>query len=413
MAHRRNIGINGASPHRRKKHRKSGKRTSNPKIEPMFEYITSDITQGMLYMFAGRTDDVCTLDLREGSEVYKMFGPKVTIELIYTQEERKKLENDSTSLNNTPNVKARGLCFLFGKGKEYSDYLINEGIPVKDITAAFVIHYTPPNNLFTSGEKRSVDVLEVPFDASANGDDIYWLYEFLCRQKRDGIGLMPEYEDEYLACKYILDKEKLTEEENKQIYNEFGRVGNPNIAYHILFWKKAAGMLNEKESRIYNKLKEKRNLERVRILDQELKRIGIPFNKFCKNYPEQAHFVYEKLQTFNDRSFNTKGRFPLYMDFKSFLHIYLRHVDIVNMGNQLAQKDKFQLYEKDVLIMIDHVMRALNDEYQQYREANPEKQFVRKGEKAYYCRGDYYEVYVDKDGRIETLYKASRKGESG
>ena len=103
----------------------------------------------------------------------------------------------------------------------------------------------------------------------------------------------------------------------------------------------------------------------------------------------------------------------MYMDFKSFLHIYLRHVDIVNIGNQLAQKDKFQLYEKDVLIMIDHVMRALNDEYQKFREDNPEKKFVRKGEMAYYCRGDYYEVYVDKDGRIETLYKASRKGKNG
>lgn len=360
-------------------------------------------SQEQLYNYGGRYDSVFTLTFRDESESSHIFGPMITVCFEYSMEERKALEKDSSALNDNTYVKAELLCKLLGRCKK-EKILIN----TSDIIAMTVLPSMEDNNTYVSREKRSLNVIEIPFESEGGGDDIYLSYGLLCHLKQDGIGLMPEYEYEFLACKYLLDKDKLTEEEKKQIYNEYGRVGNPNIAYRILFWRKAAGQLNEKESRIYNILKEKRDLERVRILDQELKRIGIPFNKFCKDYPEQAHFIYEKLQTFNDRSFNTTGRFPLYMDFKSFLHIYLRHVDILNMGSQLAQKDKFQLYEKDVLMMIDHVMRALNDEYQIYREANPDKKFVRKGDMAYYCRGDYYEVYVDNDGRLETIYKASR-----
>ena len=168
--------------------------------------------------------------------------------------------------------------------------------------------------------------------------------------------------------------------------------------------------MSEKESRIFNTLKQKRNLERVDILDKELKKIGIPFKKFCKDYPEQAKFIYMKLQTFNDRSFNTTGKYPLYMDFRSFVHIYLRHVDMLSMGSQMAQKDKFQLYEKDVVYMIEHVMHELNDDYQKFREENPDKKYKRIGDHAIYCQGDYYELFVGTDGRLESFYNASRDG---
>lgn len=401
MAHRKRIRRLGVTPKRKKKHKKKHRKM-------LFEVVDKDITQGRLYLLAGRTDDVCTLDLREGAEIYEIFGPKVTVEFVYIQKERRMLEEDSTSLDMIPNIKAKGLVFLFGKGKDKKDLLQRDGIPVKDIVAAFTIHYTAENNTFPNSQKRSLDVLEIPFESYGNGDDIGWWYGFLCRQKEDGVGLMPEYENEYLACKYIIEKDNLTAEEKNVIYNEYGRVGNPDVAYHILFWRKAAGVISDKESRIFNVLKQKRNLKRVDILDKELMKIGIPFRKFCKDYPEQAKFVYTKLQTFNDRSFNTTGKYPLYMDFRSYVHIYLRHVDIMNMGSQMAQKDKFQLQEKDVLLMIDHVMHELNNDYQAYREANPLGKFVRRGEQAYYCRGDYYELFVDKDGRLESFYKASR-----
>ncbi len=55
-------------------------------------------------------------------------------------------------------------------------------------------------------------------------------------------------------------------------------------------------------------------------------------------------------------------------------------------------------------------MHELNDDYQQFRDDNPDKKYRRTGNNAFYCLGDYYEVFVDKDGRLESFYKASRDG---
>ena len=374
----------------------------------MFEYITENITQGRLYEFAGRTDDVCTLDLREGSEVFDLFGPKVTVEFVYTQEERRILEAELTSLDNVPNVKAKGLVFLFGKGKDKADYLLSTGIPIKDIVSAFVLHYTPDNNTFGNNEKRSLKITEVPFKAYGGGRDIGWMYGFMCRKKKDGIGFMPDDEDRYTAYRFILDRDKMSEEERYKVFDKDGHIAMTNVGYHYLKWGEEAGFLGEKDKEILGELKRRRTHERLGILKEELKKAGISFNLFRGNYKEQAMFFLKRIFTFHDKSFNILGKHPLYMDYRSFVHIYMRHVDDFNMGEQLAQKDKFQLYEKDVMYMIDHVMHELEKDYQQFRDANPDKKYKRTGDKAFYCLGDYYEVFVDKDGRLESFYKASR-----
>lgn len=374
----------------------------------MFEYLTDSITQGSLYASAGRRDDVCTLDLREGSEVYELFGPKVTVELVYTQEERRKLNTDLTSLDNNPNVKAKGLVFLFNKGKDKADYLLNIGIPIKDIVAAFILHYTSDNNTFGNNEKRSLKITEVPFKAYGGGRDIGWVYGFMCRRKKDGIGFMPDDEDRYTAYRFILDRDTMSEEERQKVFDKDGHIVMSNVGYHYLKWGEEAGLLGNKDKELLRELKRRKIHERFEVLKDELKKAGISFNLFRGNYKEQAMFFLKKLFTFYDRSFNVLGKHPLYMDYRSFVHIYMRHVEDVNMGAQLAKKDKFQLYEEDVMYMINHIMHELEKDYQQFRDSYPDKKYRRTGSKAFYCIGDYYEVFVDKDGRLESFYKASR-----
>ena len=173
-------------------------------------------------------------------------------------------------------------------------------------------------------------------------------------------------------------------------------------------WGENAGLLEEKDKELLRELKQRKVQERFGILKDELKKAGISFNLFGGKYKEQALFFLQKLFSFRDKSFNIQGKHPLYMDYRSFVHIYIRHVDDVNMGEQLARKDKFQLYEKDVMYVIDDVMHELNDDYQKFKDENPNLKFFRTGDKAFYRNGDYYEVYVDKDGRLESFYKASR-----
>lgn len=377
----------------------------------MFEYMTDNITQGSLYKLAGRTDDVCTLDLREGSDIFQIFGPKVTVVLIYTQRERKMLENDFNSLDDVPNVKAEWLNSLFNKGKDKALILQTEGIPVKDIVGVFVLHYTPNNNTYTNTEvKRSLNIMEIPFEPYGGGRDIGWMYESLKRQKKAGVGFMPEDDALYTAYRFIVDRDDMSEDEKRKVIDKDGHIVMSNVGYYYLSWGEEAGLLKEGEKELLAELKNEKVRERNAILEEELEKVGIHYSYFRKNYKEQAVFLLQRLLSFRDRAFNLSGKHPLYMDFRSFLHIYLRHVDMVNMGDQLALKDKFQLYEKDVMYMIDHVMHNINNDYQLFRDKNPERTYKRYGDMAYYCRGDYYEIYVDKTGRLESFYKASRDG---
>ena len=179
------------------------------------------------------------------------------------------------------------------------------------------------------------------------------------------------------------------------------------MAYHYLLWKNEAGLIKENEKELLNKLKLNQKYERVGLVDKILKDLGSDVKTFAKDYPESAGLIFDKIMNFHDRSFNTTGKYPLYMNFESLLHIYFRHTNELSISAQYANRDKFQLDEKDIMTVIDIVMHQLNDEYQAFKEKHPDGRFFRAGKMAYYYNGDYYHVDVNEDGSISTFYKAS------
>ena len=90
------------------------------------------------------------------------------------------------------------------------------------------------------------------------------------------------------------------------------------------------------------------------------------------------------------------------------MHIYLRHVEELTIAGYYSERTKFQLDEKDVEITIKHVMTALNEEYQVFRDKYPDKQFRKYEDDAYYCNGDYYALRVEPDGRLIQFYKIGK-----
>lgn len=101
-------------------------------------------------------------------------------------------------------------------------------------------------------------------------------------------------------------------------------------------------------------------------------------------YPDKAALIVDKVLRFRQYRYNAVGRHLLYLDLDGFLHIYLRHVEELSTSGLYPERSKFQLAEKDVEIAISHVMDALNDEYQIFREDNPDRQFRKYSDQAYY-----------------------------
>lgn len=363
-------------------------------------------TQDQLYAYGGRDDSVFTLTLKVDSPSYSLFGELLTVCLVYSLKERQLLEEDICALNTNPCVKAKP---LLPEQETYASTLLTDGIAVCDIVEVLVFSNKTEANTFHSNEKREIKVLEVPFEANGKGDDIRWIYGFLKKLKLEGVGLMPEDEAQYLAYKLILEYEALTEEEKNKIFDTEGKICNNSVSKYYLLWRHDDGVLNDIQKEQLKQLQENQFLNRLALADQALKNIGLNLKKFARDFPPQAAFLLEKILFFKDINFNTDGKYPLYLNFNSFLHIYLRHTEELNICVQFADRDKFQLEEKDIMTVIGHVMRAMNNEYQEYKQKNPNGRFYRRGKMAYYYNGDYYNVDVNPDGSISTFYKGSGK----
>ena len=209
---------------------------------------------------------------------------------------------------------------------------------------------------------------------------------------------------EYLAYKLILAPDSLSEEEKKQIYNEQGRVSNKDVAWSFLNWKKKANKLTEADKQLLSKLSVNKISERLEKLDDVLKGIG-GLITFTKKYPEKSKLITDKVLKFKEIRYNITGRHLLYLDLDGFLHIYLRHVRELTIEGFFAERTKFQLDEEDVLSVMYQVLTNINEEYQLFKEENPNRKYKRYNEQAIYFHGDYYRVEVGVYGRIETFFK--------
>lgn len=359
-------------------------------------------TQEDIYTLCGRDDAVATITLNPESEGYSTLGEDITVCFAYTPKERKALEEDSSSMNGVPRVKAKALLPDYDAAK--AELLLNTGVNPNDIIQMLVYHGTKLQNTFYSQEKRSPNVLEIPFEAEGGGRDIGWMYGALVRFREKGIAITPDEYSEYLAYKLVLDKDGMTEEERNQVFDKEGLINNNDVAWEFLNWKKEAGKLTDKDRHNLAHLKIVRVKERLGKLDELLKGVG-GLKRFSEKYPDKAELIVKKVLGYRQHRYNAVGRHLLYLDLEGFIHIYLRHVEELSISGLYPERTKFQLGEKDVEIAIDHVMHALNDEYQIFRENNPDRQFRKYSDQAYYYNGDYYELRVEPNGRLIQFFK--------
>lgn len=358
-------------------------------------------TQEEIYTYAGAMDCVATLTLSQESA--RVYGETLTVTFVYYQKERMALEKDKTALNDISNVKAKEL--LGELDSSLHAQLLKDGVPTKDIVEMIVGPETEEQNTYASSHLRKPKVLEIPIESKGNGDDIRVMYGALCHFISDEIELTPEEHNEYLAYKIVLDPERLTENEKAEIFDENGAIVNQEVAYFWLLWKKNAGKLTEKNEKDLMQLSRNRIANRFELADKELKSMGLSLDKLVQNYPEKANLLFLRIIYFHEHRYNIVGKHLLYMSFKSFLHIYLRHVKELTVENQFGERSKFQLAEKDLNATMNIVLDALNDEYQKYKDEHPNNRFFRKGSKAYYYNGDYYDVDILPDGQIGSFYK--------
>ena len=359
-------------------------------------------TQSDFYKMCGQTDSVANIIFRPGSESEELYGSEITVRIVYTRFQREQLEKDADSLNHYPYVKVEYL--LFDINEEIRSQLLTKGFKANDAVSLIVSENNQKENFFTSGNDRTLNKVEIPFEGEGGGKDIQWIYGFLKKIRNEGVALTDDEMSEFLACKLILDYTSLTQEEKEQIFDEQGRISNNDVAWSFLKWKSEANKLTDTDKQLLSKLSVIRISERLGKLEEVLKSIG-GLIIFSMKYPEICILLIGKVLQFRELRFNITGKHLFCLDLDGFLHVYLRHVRELTIEGLYSERTKFQLEENDVLFVMKQVLCSINDDYQLFREMNPNRKYRRYSDEAIYFNGDYYRVEVGTDGHVDTFFK--------
>jgi hypothetical protein len=363
-----------------------------------------------IYCLVGKDDKTASLSLNQSSEAFNEYGSFITVVFIYTQKEREKmdLKIKATPFSCSGKVRAKYL------GIDLEDEKVNklkvEGIDSNDILE---INYLiqPNKNTFHSKEKRALQKLEIKINQLPKGRDLGWIYGFHRKLVTDDTGLSPNERHFYLAGKYFYEPDEISKLEEVEIFPQGGKM-KEDIEWEYLTIKCLREELDETEKRrlveLFNKKKEKS----IDILDKYLKHAGSSLKKLVKENIDQAVKMYGQVMDYREKRLNVGGRIPIYIDLDSYLHIYMRHVEEMQVNKHFEHKDNFQWEEQDVAVVMGKIIQELNDEIQKHFKEKSGQRYSRYGGQSMYFQGDYYTFHIEPDGRVSTFHK-NRKEFSG
>jgi hypothetical protein len=363
-----------------------------------------DYTHEEIYKLVGKKDKTASITFKYNSESVKIYGLFVTVVFLYTQKEREELDE---SVKISPFTKHGSLKVRYLAGnlpKEQIQQLELEGINSKDIACIdYFIH--DPKNTYHSKEKRTVKTLNIPIRTSPKGGDYSWIYGFQKRLIADGVGLTPMDRHFYLALKFYFEPDSLSNEEIQEIYTSDNLKLKEEVEWELLKIKYQTEELSKDEKKqcslLLRKIKENSKV----VLNKYLNESGSSLKKLITDNIEQAAELLIKVEHFKDIKLNVMGPVPIYLDIERYLHVYMRHVEEMQVNKHFEHKDNFQWNEENIKFVMQEVVNEINDEVQEFFKLNPGKRYSKYGEQSIYFQGDYYTVHIEPSGRISTFHK--------
>jgi len=372
-----------------------------PKNQNEMKYSVEDI-----YRLVGRDDKVTILTFNPDSEAYKKFGDSCTIVFYYDIKERVALE---TSFRNNSDKRTFGFVKLKPLAMELSEQQIeelrNKGIHSKEIQHIFPSPWLNENPFYKE-EKRKLNKIVVPFQPEPKGGDYNWMYGFYRSQIRDGVKLIPSSMDLYLAMKLFFEPEKITDEEESKIYDQ--DIIRNSIERKLLEIKMEKEVSAKEEDDRYFELSKLQINSNIEILKEELNKAGTNLSKLYELNTGLFHHLLSGTHLYIPEQLNGNKGLPIYLDWKGYIHVFIRHVKEFAVGERFAEKDKLLWHPKDVIPVIRKVISEVDSEIQKFWNENPTSRFSKYGVQSLYFEGDYYTFHLEADGRISTFHSVTK-----
>jgi hypothetical protein len=359
-----------------------------------------------LYAMYGQYDNkYIRIEFHKFSESATKFGRNIAGELTYYRKEREELES-AISKENVPrtNGKVKIDCSTSEKlTAEQKKELIENGFKSGDIYEVLTSNSPTVKSYKQTGKKEIPNTITVNFDPTDFDPNraYLWLYS---QKIKNGEILIDEELAKFCGLSLFLEPDS----ENFDLIKQNGFDGNglklPLVRFYELKAKLYATDISRDEILEFDEFLKSRRLERTEAIKNEVKRsTNKRLDQFEQEYPEIYSELQKSIVRFETESLENHDLvIPIYWDYESYLHIYLRHCDELAIEGHFENKTKFQYGQKDIKrilkIAIEKLKPIINERLKEGKE------FRVYGDRTLYFNGNHYSLHILNNGRVAAFH---------
>lgn len=376
--------------------------------EELFQFSIEEL----YFMYGQYEDRFIGIEFHKLSESARKFGREIGGVIVYSKSEREKLDAliNSGSVTRTNGVVKIETSSNYDLSDEQRKVLLEKGFISGDIFQIFTVNLNVQKAFKKEGRKEIPNTINIEFDPT--GMDPLRISKWLFTQRIKDGGKLIDTEWRQL-CGYSLhyEPESINLDYIKQyVYDDKGNK-DKRVRFYELNARLFNNIITEEEITEFGTLLRARNIERMEMIKEEVKRsTNKSIEKFVKEYP----LIYKTLiviaTTFEEETLEHHKTFlPIYWDFKSFVHIYLRHYEELQIEGHFKNKTKFQYTQKDIKRILEIAIRKLHDKINDRLIKGLDYRVF--GDYSLYFNGNYYAMRIEKNGRVDSFYPMETKSQ--
>ena len=358
-----------------------------------------------LYINYGQYDKFVGVVFHKFSPAAEKFGRNIGGIFIYDKSERKDLEAiiSSDNIQRTCGFVKMDVSSKYPLSDEQVKELKEVGFSSGDIYEISSSISTVPNKFAQKVDKEIPNRYNLKVDFFNVDQCKLELYTLNMILKCNRSLIKSEWDKYYGYNLFYYPEIKENKILADKIFNEDGTI-KKEVRFYELIAKKLNKEITKIELQELSILLRNRRIERFDILKTELKKAGIrSLSQFKAIHPDIYLEIYLASLTFEDDVLsNANSTIPIYWDFKSFLHINLRHCLELQPDGPYKAKTPFSYKQKDIQRILKLAIEQLEDKIQ--TAISQGRAFSIYGEKALYFNGDYYYLKIDSNGSVASFY---------
>jgi len=356
-------------------------------------------------MYGQYENKYISIEFHKFSESAEKFGRNIAGVITYQKREREELEK---ALLEETVPRTNGMVKLnCNKNEKLTDQqkteLIENGFKTGDVYQVLASNIPFVKSYNQTGKKEIPNTLEIKFDPSNMDINNTYLYLFSQRINNGG-KLIPEEWAKFCGIGLNFEPSSANSELIKSV--AFDDEGNlkPLVRFYELEAKFYSKNISKEELIEFNTFLKQRRIFRTEQIKKEIKRST---NKTLEKFKDEYPIIYNEIQK-SIIQFDTESLCfhetikPIYWNYESYLHIYLRHCNELEIEGRFEDKTKFQYTQKDIRrilkIAIENLKDKINDRLKEGKE------FRIWGDRTLYFNGNHYSLHILKDGRVAAFH---------